>query len=161
MAGAEQTRDEQGRFRPGGAGGPGRPRGSTSELRRAAEEAVTPEHVAAMIRKAAAMALQGNLTAMRLVLERTCGRPRDAAPEGTPINLELPQMDNAADCNQALQQLTDAIVAGTVDTTSAKLLIDVVQARLKAIEVQDLEARLAELEKQAAIVELPRNGRRS
>ena len=109
-----------------------------------------------MIRKAAAMALQGNLTAMRLVLERTCGRPRDASPEGTPINLELPRMDNAADCNQALQHLTDAIVAGTVDTTAAKLLIDVVQARLKAIEVQDLEARLAELEKQAAIVELPR-----
>ncbi len=161
MAGAEQNRDEQGRFRPGGAGGPGRPRGSTSELRRAAEEAVTPEHIAAMIRKAAAMALQGNLTAMRLVLERTCGRPREATPEGTPIDLTLPRMDTAADCNKALQFLTDAIVAGTVDTTAAKLLIDVVQARLKAIEVQDIEKRLSDLESQAAMVELPRNGPRA
>lgn len=160
MADSDPPRDEQGRFVPGGPGGPGRPRGSTSELRRAAEEAVTPEHVAAMIRKAAAMALQGNLTAMRLVLERTCGRPREATSEGTPLGLVLPRMDTASACNQALQTLSDAIVAGTVDTAAAKTLIDVIQARLKAIEVQDLEARLADLEKQAAIVEVPRNGRR-
>lgn len=152
-------RVEHGYFAPGNRGGPGRPRGKGEALRRAAEDAITPDHVAAIIRKATAQALQGNLAAARLVLDRTCGRAREAPAEGNPIELALPRMDTAAGCNQALQHLTDAIVAGNVDVTSAKLLIDVVQARLRAIEVQDVEARLAALEQPAAIVELPRNGR--
>jgi hypothetical protein len=157
---ATPDRDQTGRFAPGNSGGPGRPRGKSEALRRAAEDAITPDHVAAIIRKATAQALQGNLTAARLVLERTCGRPREAPGEGTPMQLALPRMDTAAGCSHALQVVTDAIVAGTVDLAAAKALVDVIQARLKAIEVQDLEARLVELEKQTAVVDLPRNGRR-
>ena len=48
----ESGRDRTGRFAKGNQGGPGRPRGSGNALRRAAEEAVTPEHVAAIIRRA-------------------------------------------------------------------------------------------------------------
>lgn len=155
-------RNDDGRFAPGNRGGPGRPRSKGDDLRRAAEDAITPEHVAAIIRKATAQALQGNLTAARLVLERTCGRPREAPPEGTPIDMALPRMDTAAGCNLALQMLADAVVGGTVDMAAAKTLIDVIQTRLKAIEINDLEARLVELEKQTATVEIGpnRNGRR-
>ena len=38
-------RDATGRFTEGNAGGPGGARRRSSELRRAAEEAITPEHV--------------------------------------------------------------------------------------------------------------------
>src|SRR5690606_37661206 len=85
-------RDERGRFTFGNPGGRGGPRRRSSELRRAAEDAITPEHVAAMVRKATRMGLEGNLTAMRLVFERTCGRAADAPIEAEPLGISLPRL---------------------------------------------------------------------
>jgi hypothetical protein len=150
---ASTPRDPQGRFTQGNPGGPGRPPGRGTVLRRAAEEAITPEHVAAIIRKATRMALEGNPAAMRLVLERVCGRAPDAPADGTPIYLPLPQLRTAANCALAIDRLAEAICDGRVDRDGAKVMLDVIQARLKAIEVNDLEERLAELEKQAANVD--------
>ncbi len=146
-------RDTNGRFAAGNPGGPGGPRRRSSELRRAAEEAITPEHVAAMIRKATRMGLEGNLTAMRLVLERTSGRAAEAPVDIEPLGISLPRLRTAADCNTAIEQLVDAICQGRVDRDAAKLLIDAIQARLKAIEVNELETRLADLESAAKVVD--------
>ena len=83
--GGENTgRDNRGRFMVGNAGGPGVPRRRTFELRRAAEEAITPEHVAATVRKATRMGLEGDLAAMRLVFDRTCGRATEASVDAEP-----------------------------------------------------------------------------
>ena len=46
-----EDRDVRGRFAQGNRGGPGGPRRRASELRRAAEDAISPEHIQAMIRK--------------------------------------------------------------------------------------------------------------
>jgi hypothetical protein len=153
-------RDAQGRFTAGNAGGPGGPKRRAFTLRQAASEAITPEHLQAMLRKAAAMALQGNLSAMRFVFERVCGKAPEAPATAEPLGIVLPAMQTAAECNQALERITHAICAGTLERDVAKLLIDAVQARLKAIEVHDLEQRLADLEESAAKVEMPSNGRR-
>ena len=53
------------------------------------------------------------------------------------------------DCNTAIQLLIDGICKGTVDRDVAKLLIDAIETRLKAIEVNELEERLAQLEQTA------------
>jgi hypothetical protein len=145
----DSGRDQRGRFAQGNAGGPGGPRRRASELRKAAEDAITPEHVQAMIRKATRMGLEGNLAAMRLVFERTSGRAPEAPAETEPLSIALPRLRTAADCNLALERLVDGICKGAIERESARLLIDAVQARLKAIEVQDLEARLAEMERTA------------
>ncbi len=139
-------RDEQGRFAKGNPGGPGGARRRPSELRRAAEEAITPEHVAAMVRKATSMGLQGNLSAMRLAFERTCGRSAQAPPEAERIDLSIPRLRTAEDCNVSIQMLIDGICKGEVDRDAAKLLIDAIQTRLKAIELNEFEERLAQLE---------------
>jgi len=144
-------RDASGRFTHGNPGGPGGAHRRPSELRRAAEEAITPEHVQAMLRKAARMALEGNLTAMRLVLERTTGRAPEAPVDVEPLGIALPKLQTAADCNVALERLIEGIVDGKVDRETAKLLIDAVQARLRVLEVTDLEVRLAEVERVAEI----------
>ena len=78
-------RDEKGRFARGNAGGPGRAKGRGYELQRAAQDAVTPEHVAAMMRKAMRLALEGSLTAMRFVMERTVGRAPEAQVIAEPV----------------------------------------------------------------------------
>ena len=99
-------RDNQGRFTAGNPGGPGGPRRRTSELRRAAEEAITPDHVAAMVRKATRMGLEGDLSAMRLVFERTCGRAAEAPVDAEPVGVALPRLRTAEDCNTAIQLLS-------------------------------------------------------
>jgi hypothetical protein len=145
-------RDTNGRFAQGNPGGPGGSRRRASELRRAAEDAITPEHIAAMIRKATRMGLEGNLSAMRLVFERTSGRAADAPTEAEPVDLALPRLRTAADCNAAIEKLVDGICKGTVDRDVAKVLIDAIQTRLKAIEVSELEQRLTELEQATGTV---------
>ena len=59
-----------------------------------------------------------------------------------------------ANCAAAIDQLVNAICEGSCDHESAKVMIDVIQTRLKAIEVNDLEERIAELESAAGTVEL-------
>ena len=144
----QEGRDARGRFTAGNPGGPGGPRRRQSLLRRAAEEAITPEHMEAMIRKATRMGLEGNLSAMRLVFERTCGRATDAQVDPEPLGITLPRMRTAEDCNAAIEKLVDGICQGTVDREMAKLLIDAIQTRLRAIEVNELEERLAQLEQE-------------
>ena len=144
--GKDSGRDENGRFAAGNPGGPGGARRRASELRRAAEEAITTEHIAAMIRKATRMGLEGDLGAMRLVFERTCGRAAQAPVEGEPVGISIPRLRTAEDCNEAVGRLIDGICEGTVDRDVAKLLIDAIQTRLRAIEVNELEERLVQLE---------------
>lgn len=147
--GENNGRDERGRFAKGNPGGPGGPRRRQSELRRAAEDAITTDHVAAMVRKATRMGLEGNLQAMRLVFERTCGRAGDSPVEAEPLGISLPRLRTAADCNAAMELLIDGLCEGVLDRDSAKLLISAIETRLKAIEVNELEERLAQLEQSA------------
>jgi hypothetical protein len=146
-------RDANGKFAVGNPGGPGRPRGRrVSELRAAAEEAITPEVIRAVMKKVSLQALQGNLAAARILLERTLGRAAEV-PVGEPLDIASPKLRTAADCTAALQKVADALVAGTIDTAAAKVLVDLIQTQAKLIEVGELEARLAELEQQARSVD--------
>ncbi len=147
--GENTGRDENGRFTVGNAGGPGGARRRPSELRRAAEEAISPEHVAAMVRKATRMGLEGDLAAMRLVFERTCGRAAESPVDIEPLGVSLPRLQTAESCNNAIDTLIDGICNGSVDRETAKLLIAAIQTRIKAIEVNELEERLAQLEETA------------
>lgn len=153
-------RDRNGRFTAGNAGGPGGPRRRAFTLQETAAEAITEEHLQAMLRKAAAMGLQGNLSAMRFVFDRVCGKPPEVRPDAEPLGITLPPMRTAAECNLAVEALVGGICEGKVEREMAKLLIDAVQARLRSLEVHELEERLADLEESAAKVEMPKTGRR-
>lgn len=154
-------RDDKGRFAPGNPGGPGRkPEQAAEALRRAVEEAVTPEHLGAVMRRLLRMALEGNLSAIRILLERTCGRPAQPATPAVALDFDLPPLRSVKDCTEATDRVAKAVCDGAIDGEMAKVFLTVIQTRLKAIEVNDLEARLTELETQAAIVDMPRKGRR-
>lgn len=152
-------RDSGGRFSPGTAPGPGRPPSGVNELKAAVENAVTAEHLTAIMRRATRMALEGNLSAMRFVIERSCGRPVEATADPAPLAIELPRMRTASDCDAAVQKITDAIVKGTISESAAKLLFEAIQTRLKALQTVDFEARLMELEHGATLVQRPKDRR--
>jgi hypothetical protein len=130
------------------------------QLRLAVEEAVTPEHLTAVMRRVLRMSLEGNLSAIRVLLERTCGRPAQAPTAGTTVNIDLPRLHTVAECTLAIDRLADGVCQGAIDHDAAKILLEVVQTRLKAIEVNDLETRLIELEKSATVVEFDGRTRR-
>ena len=58
--------------------------------------------VTAITRTAVQMALDGNLDAMRLVLEAACGSPHDATLECLALELNLREMNTAHACAVAL-----------------------------------------------------------
>ena len=153
---SDTGRNERGRFSPGNPGGPGGSRRHATALRRAAEQAVTEEHVQAMVRKAVRMALEGNLTAMKVALERTIGRPSEAPGEAVPLSIDLGQLRTADDCSVATQRIVDAVVKGALAESAAKLLLEAVQTRLKALEMVEFEQRLMELEETSKLVQRPR-----
>jgi hypothetical protein len=140
-------RDSKGRFAKGNPGGPGGSRRKAFVLRKAIEEAITEEHVEAIVRRATRMALEGDLGAMHFVLDRVCGRASEAPKSPEPVPVALPRLNHARDCQVAIDRLLEKVVHGSVDRDSAKLLVDVITARLKSIEVSELEERLAQLEK--------------
>jgi hypothetical protein len=154
-------RDGNGRFTPGNPGGPGRSKGRGYELQQAAQEAITTHEMAVMMRKALKMGLEGNVAAMRFVAERTCGRPPEASIR-EPFDLELPPLRTVANCTAAIDRLVEATLRGDIDRDAGKFLLDLVQTRMKAIEMNEMEARLTELEKAAGTVDLSgsRNMRR-
>jgi len=69
-------RDERGRFLPGNSGGPGRP-STVHEHRAAMVQAVTPEDIAAIMRQLVRQAVEGDVQAAKIILERFFGRPAD------------------------------------------------------------------------------------
>jgi hypothetical protein len=148
------SRNSRGQFAQGNPGGPGRPRGRASALRRAAEDAVSPEHIGAITRRAVRMALEGNLAAMMFVFDRTCGKPVEGPSEGVPSEIQMPNLSTAANCAAAIDRIAEGLCSGALDRETARVMIDVVQARIRAIETSELEARLADLEAAAQSVEL-------
>lgn len=149
-------RDQHGRFAPGNPGGPGGSRNRANELRQAAVNAITSEHIEALIRKATRMGLEGNVGAMRLVFERTSGKPIEVKAEIEPIPISLPKLEAATDCARATDKVLDAMCRGLMDKDTAHVMLEGIQTRLKTIEAVDLEGRLLELERAASLVDLRR-----
>ncbi|MFO1078025.1 MAG: hypothetical protein U1E73_09935 [Planctomycetota bacterium] len=98
---ANNVRDKHGRFVRGNPGGPGRPNRRRAELRRAMEDATPTEHVIALLRKATRLGLDGDIAAIRLVLEQVCGRAPEASTEQEPLPVELSPLATVAECNAA------------------------------------------------------------
>lgn len=146
-------RDQRGRFAPGNPGGKGGHRRRAFEFRKAAEEAITPEHVAALVRKTLRMALEGNLAAIKVVLDRTIGRAPEAPSESEPLSIDLPFLGTAADCSMAIDKVLEGVCNGSVDKSSAQILIAGVQARMRTLELVEFERRLSDMEKSAAHTE--------
>lgn len=146
-----EGRDAQGRFVKGNRGGPGNPYAQkATEFRQAAMSAIQPEHVAAILRKVAKRALEGDLRAARLVLERVLGKPSQAAGEAAALAIELPSLDTPTGCLRATEVVLNAMCAGELPAEAARTLLDAINVRNKALETVDLEARLRELEARMA-----------
>src|SRR6516162_4307408 len=128
-------------FKPGQSGNPaGKKPGTRNRATRALEELLEGE-AEALTRKAIELALGGDMTALRLCLDRILPARKDR-----PVSFEMPAIENAADARMASAALLAAVAVGSLTPSEAAEVGKLVDAYLKAIEVTEVLARLEKLE---------------
>lgn len=132
-----EGRNPDGTFAPGN---PGRPRGARHKATRAALELMEGE-AEALSRKAVDLALAGDMQALRLCIERILPARKDG-----PVNFDLPPINTTADAVRAMGAIADAVASGELTPAEGNAVGQLVEGFVKAIEVRDLERRLAALE---------------
>jgi hypothetical protein len=143
MAADNTVRKQRGRqFRPGSSGNPaGKPHGARHRVTRAIEELLEGEHEA-LTRKAIEKALEGDMIALRLCLDRIAPPRKDA-----PITMVLPPVRSLADAVEASAAVLAAVAAGDVTPDEGGRIMALLTAHKQIVEAGDLEGRVAALEK--------------
>lgn len=117
QAGPAGDRDEKGRFGPGNRG---KPAGARNKATQAALALLEGEGEA-LARKAVEMALAGDVTALRLCLERLVPVRRSAT-----IQFDLPALEEANDEPAAARAVLEAMANGRVVPADAEVALKVI-----------------------------------
>ncbi len=132
-------------FAKGQSGNPrGRPAGSRNKVSLAID-ALLDGDAEKLTRRAINMALAGDTVAMRLCLDRLAPARKDR-----PVQFALPLMEQTSDVVKASAALLDAVASGELTPSEAAELGKLVEAHVKAIELTEIQERLARLEEDKA-----------
>ena len=71
------------------------------------------------------------------------------ARKSNPVQIELPNIETAADVTKALDAVLAAVAAGEIDPDEAAQIGALLEAKRKSVETMELEARIAALELKA------------
>ena len=137
-----QIQRDDTRFKPGQSGNPsGKPKGSLNRVTLAIQSLLDGEGEE-LTRKAIELAKDGDLTALKLCLERICP-PRKSRP----ISIDLPDVKTSLGVSQAQSTVVQAVGEGELTPDEGQVLSNILESRRKSIETEDHERRLDELEK--------------
>jgi hypothetical protein len=137
------TQKPRGRpFEPGNSGNPhGRPKGSRNKTTMVIE-ALFDGEAAAITRKAIEKAMEGDMAALRLCVERLLPARRDR-----PVVFELPKIATAADALEASSAVLAACAEGILSPREASEVMALVATHTRTLELTEIEVRLTALEK--------------
>lgn len=124
-------------FQPGNSG---RPKGARNRATVAAESLLDGE-AEALTRKAVELALQGDMTALRLCLDRIIP-PRKSRT----VSVPLPDLDKPADIKIALNALVRSVANGDLTPHEAQSVSALLETSRRTQELIDIEQRLKRLE---------------
>ena len=125
----------------GKSGNPiGRPVGARNKTTLAVE-ALFDGEAEALTRKAVEMAKAGDVTAMRLCLERIVPARKDR-----PVNFALPPIKSASDLGKAIEAVAAAVANGELTLSEAGEMSKIVDSFMRAVELTEFEDRLSKLE---------------
>jgi hypothetical protein len=128
-------------FRVGNQHGKGRPAGSRNKAT-IAMEALLDGEGDAIVRKTIELAMNGSEAALRLCLERLISPRRDRL-----VRLRLPSDTTAEGTSNALGAVVKAVAQGEITPGEGVQMASLLEVRRKAIDTQELESRIAELER--------------
>ncbi len=132
---------EHGRKRTQAGRKPGSPNKATAAIRAlAGEHADKAIDILAELMEGQDTPAAARITAAKELLERGFGRPGSyAALElDTPLSEQQPK--------EAIAAITDAVTGGAISVEEGQRLVAMIEARIKAVELAELESRLTELE---------------
>lgn len=136
-----ETERPNARFRPGQSGNPdGRPKGARNKTTLAMEELLDGE-AEAITRKAIELAKAGDITAIRLCMDRMCPPRKDRH-----VSLAVPSITSAADAVSAASALLQAVANGEITPTEAAEVGKLIDGYVRALEATEFEKRLTRLE---------------
>ena len=128
-------------FQPGVSGNPaGRPRGSRNKTTVLVEKLLADD-AEAVARSVIDAARAGDMSAARIVLDRLCPVRRDQ-----PIEIDLPSITGASDALAAMGVVLNAVAEGSLTPSEGEAVSSLLERFLRAIEINDLEARISRLE---------------
>jgi hypothetical protein len=129
------------RFKPGQSGNPaGKRPGTRHKVTMAAQELLDGESQA-LTRKAIDLALEGDMTALRLCLERIIPPTRERS-----VKMTLPNTSTAEGINLAAEAILRAVSTGNLVPAEGVVLSNIIEKRRIALETLDLEKRISALE---------------
>jgi hypothetical protein len=141
-ANAAPKQRQRGRpFAKGVSGNPAGKRPGTRNRATVAAEALLDGEAEALTRKAIEMAKQGDITALRLCLDRVVAPRRER-----PVQFRLPALRSAADAAGAMAAIADAVANADLTASEAAELSKVVESFARIVEVTDFDERLRALE---------------
>jgi hypothetical protein len=133
-------RKEDGTFKRGISGNPsGRPKGSRNRTTVAIQEILDGE-AETITRKVIELAKQGDITAIRLVMERLLPARKDS-----PITIELPESSEDNDLGEMMSAIINAVCDGKITLNEGQALSALLENCRKAKETCELERKLDEL----------------
>ncbi|MEX3314012.1 DUF5681 domain-containing protein [Sulfitobacter sp. PS-8MA] len=130
-------RNADGTFAPGN---PGKPKGSRHRATQAIEAMLEGQREA-LTQAAIDKALEGDVTALRLCLDRIAPARKDA-----PVSFALPEIETAEDAATAARAILKAIADGDVTPLEAATVMAVVEQFRRTLETTEIERRITALE---------------
>ncbi len=130
-------RSERGRF---AAGNPGRPRGARNKTT-VAVEALMEGEAQALTKVALEKAKAGDMTALRLCLDRIAPPRKDR-----PTSFPMPAIKSVQDHPSAIAAIIEAVSTGDLAPSEAEALCRMFGEHRKSVEIAELEARISKLE---------------
>jgi hypothetical protein len=135
----------RGRFKPGHSGNPaGRPAGSRNRVTALALRMMDAE-AEPIIAAAIKAAKGGDVTAIKLVLDRVAPMSRNRT-----VSFRMPRIDTAADLGEAMGAILQAAADGELSPDEATSIASLIETRRRAIETVELERRIIALEERKA-----------
>ena len=131
----------KGKYKKGCSGNPrGKPKGSRNKSTLAAE-ALLEGSLEKICKKVEEEALNGNMQAAKMILERFLPPRKDRC-----IEINLPLIDTFEDVLYAVGCIVNAVGKGKITPSEGELLARMVESYSKALEASQFESRLKNLE---------------
>ena len=127
-------------FEAGNKKGRGRPAGSRNKATVMLEKLMADDGKA-VVQKIIKVAKGGDMAAARMIVDRIV-----PLRKGRPVEFSLPAVETAADVLAAQAAVIEAMSRAQLTPEEAALVAKVIDGKRQAIELMDIEARLARLE---------------
>jgi hypothetical protein len=135
-------RKQAGRFVKGKSGNAaGKPKGARNATTLALESLLDGQ-AAALTKKAIDLALAGDLTALRICLDRILPPRKDR-----PVTFEFPMITSIAEAATTMSSILTAVAAGEITPSEASEISKLVDTYVKAVEAVELAERISRLER--------------